>query len=101
MDVELSQHKNILTRMEHMLVQLKVNEHNIAVCSQVDTFWYLQKIEELRFMQIQVEEALTRYKELRLKLHTESHKAYHRMKADNRLLRKLKKQNVNAQVEYE
>lgn len=77
--------------MEHMLEQLRIYEHNIAVCSQVDTFWYLQKVEEIKLMQAQVEEALARYTALRLQLHTESHKAYHHIKADALIIKRYKK----------
>lgn len=90
--------------MEDMLEQLNVHEHNIAVCSQVDTFWYLQKIEEITLMQNQVEEARVRFKALQLQLHTESHKIYHRVKSDaliikrNNKERKTKRGDLNKTV---
>lgn len=87
MAIEFSQHRNILLSMEEMNLRLK--EHELSINLSIDRYWYIQKAEELQELQSQIEKATQRLYELRVMLHTESHKVYNRLKADNRTLLKV------------
>jgi hypothetical protein len=87
MGAELSKHKNIIPRIERML-QL-VHEHQLTCGNTcIDSIYYLQKIEELHTLQQQIAETAAMLHTLRVLLHTQSHKAYHQLKADDRIIRK-------------
>lgn len=96
MGIAYAQHKNIVMYLEESLKQLKLHEHDIAICSQVDTFWYLQKIEEITLLQEQVQEVFERYRTLRLRLHEQSHQAYLRTKADKRIIKRCSRGKESA-----
>lgn len=86
MAIEFSQHRNILERITHMTSHLLMHEHDIDI--RIDPFWYMQKADEIRDLQNQIENTAQHLYELRLHLHTESHKIYHKLKADDRAIKK-------------
>lgn len=94
MALEFSQHRNIVQHLHHMLKRLKENACSSEQKAQAD--WCLQKIDELRDMQGEVQRAAQRLHELRLHLHAESHRVYIKLKAENRVLNKAERKSKAA-----
>lgn len=95
MGMDFSQHKHVTSQIERLLYNLHEEEQYAPLRNEIDTARYRQKLNELRAIQQQLEDAIKLVKSLRRELFIESRTIHHVLKADSRKMKKRGSQKIS------